>query len=163
MDYILIKSNMAQDNFGLFAGMESRSAKSSKKLTDLDNSLCVSLIEDLKNLQWNHYCSRWGQRLVLAFALQFGWPLVSADVSEAFLRGIPFKQLADLDKSQPLRVVKIALPPGTAGLLRSFPGMETYDATTECLSMCWSLDSGWKAHLVYGTWLCKRCWKNVIL
>ena len=79
--------------------------------------------------------SRWGQRLVIALATQFNWDLVSADVSEAFLRGITFEQLSSLDKTQPLRVVEIALPPGTDSLIRLLPGMEDYDAGSECLSL----------------------------
>ena len=79
--------------------------------------------------------SRWGQRIVLAISTQFGWPLISADVSEAFLRGITFQELAQMDTSQPLRVVEIALPVGSEELLRTFPGMENYDPTSECLSL----------------------------
>ena len=80
--------------------------------------------------------SRWGQRIVVAFAVQFGWKLVSADVSEAFLRGITFQELHSLDPSQPLRKVEISLPPGTAELIRSLPGMSDYDGASECLSLC---------------------------
>ena len=37
--------------------------------------------------------SRWGQRWVVIFSAQFGWQLVSADVSEAFRRGLTFREL----------------------------------------------------------------------
>jgi hypothetical protein len=79
--------------------------------------------------------SRCGQRIVLAASVQFGWPLVSADVSEAFLRGITFEQLAKLDSSQPLRVVEIALPSGSEELLRTLPGMHDFNPAEECLSL----------------------------
>jgi len=38
--------------------------------------------------------SRWGQRLVLATAAQRKWEIVSADISQAFLRGVTFESLA---------------------------------------------------------------------
>ena len=38
------------------------------------------------------------------------------------------------DSAQPLRVVEIALPTGTEELLQSFPGYESYNSGTECLS-----------------------------
>ena len=37
--------------------------------------------------------SRWGQRLVVAISVQQGWPLVTADVGAAFLRGLTFAEL----------------------------------------------------------------------
>ena len=68
-------------------------------------------------------------------ATQQSWSLLSADVSEAFLRGITFEQLHQLDKSQPLRIVEIPLPPGTEQLVQALPGMEGYNPHTECLSL----------------------------
>ena len=44
---------------------------------------------------------------------------VQLAVSEAFLRGITFKELAAMDKSQPLQEVEISLPPGSEQLLRT--------------------------------------------
>eukprot|EP00959_Pyramimonas_sp_CCMP1952_P452149 9466076-Pyramimonas_sp.AAC.1 len=41
--------------------------------------------------------SRWGQRLVVISAVQAGWDLFSLDVSQAFLRGMPYSELAKLD------------------------------------------------------------------
>ena len=79
--------------------------------------------------------SRWGQRIIIALATQSGWPLYSTDVSEAFLRGITFEELSKEDSTQPLRVVEIALPTGTEELLQSFPGYESYNSGTECLSL----------------------------
>ena len=103
---------------------------------DVKGRLVAQGFQDRQNLStFAGTTSRWGQRLVLAIATQFSWPLISADVSEAFLRGITFKQLAELDRSQPLRVVEIALPAGSDELLRTLPGMESYDGSTECLSL----------------------------
>ena len=38
--------------------------------------------------------TRWGQRLVNSVAAQHVWPLFTADVSQAFLRGLTFEQAA---------------------------------------------------------------------
>ena len=73
--------------------------------------------------------TRWGQRLVLVCAVQFSWQLVSADVSEAFLRGLTFKELFDAGADQVLREVQLLLPPGT------LPGMEDFDSQKEVLHM----------------------------
>ena len=37
--------------------------------------------------------SRWGQRILLALATQMNLELISADVSEAFRRGVAFEEL----------------------------------------------------------------------
>ena len=68
--------------------------------------------------------------MVLLVATPQSWSLLSADVSEAFLRGITFEQLHQLDKSQPLRIVEIPLPPGTEQLVQALPGMEGYNPFT---------------------------------
>ena len=78
-------------------------------------------------------------------------------MSEAFLRGITFKRLAELDTTQPLRVVEISLPPGTDQLLRTLPGMEDFDGTTECLSLL-KPGFGLKDAQGCGTWHCSRFW-----
>ena len=79
--------------------------------------------------------TRWGQRLVLIFAVQFGWELVSADVSEAFLRGITFEELHKSGVDPVLRKVQMLLPPGAEELIRTIPGFEDYDGQQECLEM----------------------------
>ena len=40
--------------------------------------------------------SRWGQRIVVSTAVNNGWQLFSADVSQAFLRGMTFEELAQV-------------------------------------------------------------------
>ena len=79
--------------------------------------------------------SRWGQRLLLILATQFEWDLLSLDVSEAFLRGISFKELHQDDPSKPLRQVQLKLPPGCGVLFRSLGGMEDFCEETEVLEM----------------------------
>ena len=79
--------------------------------------------------------TRWGQRLVIVLAVQMGWPIYSADVSEAFLRGLSFKELYDSGEDAVLRQVQLDLPPGSLELLRTLPDMETFDPAAECLDM----------------------------
>ena len=79
--------------------------------------------------------TRWGQRLVLIFAVQFGWELVSADVSEAFLRGITFAELHESGVDPVLRKVQMLLPPGAEELIRTIPGFEDFNGQQECLEM----------------------------
>ena len=77
--------------------------------------------------------SRWGQRMIIIAAVQFKWRLVSADVSEAFLRGMTFKELFDEGHDKELRKVQLSLPPGAVELLRTLPGMEGFSEETEVL------------------------------
>ena len=39
--------------------------------------------------------TRWGQRAVVATAVQNQWPIASLDVSEAFLKGFTFKEIQE--------------------------------------------------------------------
>ena len=103
---------------------------------DVKGRLVAQGFQDRQSLStFSGTTSRWGQRIVLAVGTQFSWQVVSADVSEAFLRGITFKQLAEMDKSQPLRKVEISLPPGAEQLIRTLPGMESFDPSKECLRL----------------------------
>ena len=60
--------------------------------------------------------TRWSQRLLIAVAVQRGWSLRSADISEAFLRGLTFQELREAGGE--LHEVQITLPPGGEHLLR---------------------------------------------
>ena len=79
--------------------------------------------------------SRWGQRLIIILSVQFGWPLISLDVSEAFLRGITFQELHEADPTQPYDKCKLKIPPGSGILFRSLTGMEDFCEETEVLEM----------------------------
>merc|ERR1711953_890641 len=60
--------------------------------------LVVRGFKDLQAAQLSTFAgttTRCGQRLVSSFVVQHGWPLFVADVSQAFLRGLTFKQAAD--------------------------------------------------------------------
>ena len=79
--------------------------------------------------------SRWAQRLIIAISVQRDWDLYSADISEAFLRGLTFQELFDSGEDAVLREVQLDLPKGSAELLRTLPGMENFDEGTQCLAM----------------------------
>ena len=61
--------------------------------------------------------TRWSQRLVLIMCAQMKWTLMSADVSEAFLRGLTFAELAKMP-GEVKRSCQLELPPGATVLLR---------------------------------------------
>ena len=77
--------------------------------------------------------TRWSQRLLVAIATQQGWSLISADVSEAFLRGLTYDELLESGEQTTRRSVQLALPPGTADLLRSLLGMSDFCEQSEVL------------------------------
>jgi hypothetical protein len=56
-------------------------------------------------------CSRWGQRLINSVCVQRNWPLFIADVSTAFLQGLSFAELAELQGGE-AREVAFTMPPG---------------------------------------------------
>eukprot|EP00974_Lingulodinium_polyedra_P129602 11210679-Lingulodinium_polyedra.AAC.1 len=74
--------------------------------------------------------SRWGQRLVNWVAVQYGWSIFTADVSQAFLRGLTFKQVSELP-GEVNRDVQFTVPPGAIPILRCLPGFANFDGLTE--------------------------------
>jgi len=60
------------------------------------------------------------------------WIIASLDVDKAFLKGFTYKELAELT-GEAERTVCFKLPPGSAALLRKFPGYENYDESIHCL------------------------------
>ncbi|CAE7203697.1 RE2 [Symbiodinium natans] len=78
---------------------------------------------------------RWGQRLLTVLAVQFNWKVASADVSEAFLRGLTFEELHKTGHDAVLREVQLILPAGSLELVKSLPGMSDFDPSTEVLHL----------------------------
>ena len=72
--------------------------------------------------------------MATAIAAQKGWPIVIADVGCAFLRGLTFKELSEL-QGTPVRVVCMELPADSAALLRTIPGFETFSLSVEVLEL----------------------------
>ena len=78
--------------------------------------------------------SRWGQRIVSSVAAQKGWEIFTADVSQAFLRGLTFEQTAQM-KDEVRREVQFTVPPGSADLLKKLPGYDNFNAMPEVLRL----------------------------
>ena len=60
------------------------------------------------------------------------WILASLDIDKAFLKGLTYKELAEAT-GEPERMVYFTLPPGSAAILRQFPGYEDFDEAIHCL------------------------------
>jgi hypothetical protein len=76
--------------------------------------------------------TRWGQRLVNQIAAQRKWRLFSADISQAFLRGLTFEQVAAMD-GEVKRRVQFTMPPGSIPVLRQLEGYEDFNPLVEVL------------------------------
>ena len=103
----------------------------------IKSRLCLRGFKDLEGASLATYAgttTRWGQRIVTAIAAQKGWPIVIADVGCAFLRGLTFKELAEL-QGTPVRVVCMELPADSVALLRTIPGFETFSLAVEVLEL----------------------------
>jgi hypothetical protein len=96
--------------------------------------------------------SRWGQRIVNSFAVQKHWELFTADVSQAFLRGLTFAEAAKL-KDEVHRSVQFCMPPGSNSILQKLPGYSDFDSVREVLEM---LRCG------FGLKDAPRLWNNVL-
>ena len=72
--------------------------------------------------------------MVLIVAAQMKWKLHSADVSEAFLRGLTFEEVAK-EPGETLRACELQLPPGCNPMLRELKGMEDFNELVEVLRM----------------------------
>ena len=79
--------------------------------------------------------SRAGQRVVNSQIAQHDdYIMFSADVSQAFAKGLTFEELARLT-GQPLRAVEFDLSAADVELLRELPGYSDFDPTRETLAM----------------------------
>ena len=76
--------------------------------------------------------SRISQRLIVSEAVIRDWPLAAIDVKKAFLKGITYKELAEMS-GEPIRNVCFELNAETASILRTCPGYEDFDYRQEIL------------------------------
>ena len=74
--------------------------------------------------------TKWAQRAINSHAAQMDYTLFSMDISAAFLKGMTFKETADLT-GEPLRSVQFDFPAADAWLLRQLPGMADFDINTD--------------------------------
>ena len=75
---------------------------------------------------------RYSQRLLCSEAANRRWPIVSTDISKAFLQGVTYQELADMT-GEPLRDVCFYLPPSTIAVLKQLQGFHDFDPATEVL------------------------------
>lgn len=100
--------------------------------------------------------SRWGQRLVNMICAQNNWTLFSADISQAFLRGLTFDEIKELE-GEIKREVQITLPPGSVPVLRQIKAFEDFDPHTEVLEL---LCGGFGLKDAPRLWQKKPYWKR---
>ena len=79
--------------------------------------------------------SRYGQRIVNAIAAEHeDFVLFSFDVSQAFAKGMTFKELSELTGTE-LREVQFDIPQADVDILKAIKGFEGYDPRSEILYM----------------------------
>ena len=84
------------------------------------------------HVRWYH--QPLGTTRVNSTAAQMGWTLFSADVSQAFLRGLTFDEAAK-DDAEVVRDVQFTIPPGSLSILQQLPGFKDFHPLTEVLQM----------------------------
>ena len=110
--------------------------KNMSGVRDVKARLVAQGFKDLQSVEnYSPTTSRWGQRLLTVLAVQFNWKVASADVSEAFLRGLTFEELHKTGHDAVLREVQLILPAGSLELVKSLPGMSDFDPSTEVLHL----------------------------
>ena len=100
--------------------------------------------------------SRWGHRVVAALAAQCRWHLFSLDVSQVFLRGLPFAEVAKAT-GEVRRSVQLTVPLGSVLLIWRIPGYEDLDGESEVSGM---LRAGFGLKdppPEHGTWSLLKC------
>jgi hypothetical protein len=94
--------------------------------------------------------SRWGQKLIVAVAVQNRWKMLTADVGAAFLRGLTFEELAKLTGA-PVRRCAFKPPAGYGDFIRELPNCQHFDETKHELEM---------VKPVYGLKDAPRAWRK---
>ena len=78
--------------------------------------------------------ARWSQRVVTSVAAQQSWEILTADIGNAFLKGLTFKELAELT-GEPERRASFHPPKGYESFINELPNMSSYDRATMELLM----------------------------
>ena len=81
-----------------------------------------------------------------------GWQLFSADVSQAFLRGLTVDDVSKRDHDI-VRGVQFTAPPGSVPILQQLPGFENFNPFFEVLNMI---------RCGFGLKDAQRLWVNVL-
>eukprot|EP00959_Pyramimonas_sp_CCMP1952_P297909 6231807-Pyramimonas_sp.AAC.1 len=86
---------------------------------------------------------RSSQRLLASTAARKKqWIIASLDINMASLKGLTYQELAEATGDKE-RVVRFALPPGSAIAVRTLPGFEQHDESKHC-PQCLKLGTGTK-------------------
>jgi len=98
--------------------------------------LCLRGFMDLEAFSLDTFsgtAKRQSQRILASeAACHEDYIIASLDIDTAFLQGFTYKELAEATGEKE-RVVCFKLPPGSASILRKFPGFEDFDETIHCL------------------------------
>ena len=73
--------------------------------------------------------TRWGQRVICMVAATKHWPMITADVSTAFLRGLAFEELSSLT-GEKIRRAGFHPPKGYESFVKNFQGWERMTETS---------------------------------
>ena len=105
---------------------------------EIKSRLCIRGFKDLQQdglATFSPTASRMGQRFINWIAAQRSdFILFSCDVGGAFLKGLTFKEVAELT-GEPLRTVQLDLPANAVPVLRMIPGFEKFNPQLHTLEM----------------------------
>ena len=116
-------------------GSQSGNREAAKPVRTIRARLTVRGFKDHEKNDIDRYAgtsSRISQKLIVSEAVRNHWPILSADISKAFLQGVTYEELAKLT-GEPVREVNFYLPASDIPLLRQLPGFEDFDPQTEVL------------------------------
>jgi hypothetical protein len=122
------------------------------KVRGVKSRLTVHGFKDVdanKLLTYSSTATRWSQRLVTAQAAQRLWNLLSADVGNAFLRGLTFAELARITGTAQRRASFIP-PKGHDIYIRELVGFENFNSEE------WELEM---VRAIYGLKDAPRAWR----
>ena len=93
--------------------------------------------------------TRWGQRIICMVAASKAWPILTADITTAFLRGFTFDEISRLT-GEKVRRAGFHTPKGYESFVKELPGMEAYDRNVHELLL---------TKTVYGMKDAPRAWR----
>ena len=76
--------------------------------------------------------TRYVQKLIASEAVRNHWPICTTDISQAFLPGVTYEQLAAM-AGEPMREVNFYLPANNIPPLKQIKGFEDFNLQTEIL------------------------------
>ena len=97
--------------------------------------LTIRGFKDMEAADLSRYAGtsqRYSQRLLVSESANRKWPLVSTDISKAFLQGVTYEELSRMT-GETLRDVCFYLPPTSIAALKCLPGYENFNPATEVL------------------------------